>query len=123
MSILHWSVPIPHLIPDKGFEIMPGSFKPAGVAEVLRSAQKDDAYAGQLARDLSDLFLGVVGPRAWIQWQPWIESSGHFLYHSLTTMFNYQTLGEEYCGIVQVGILSTKNKMGSTILFSLSNYL
>ena len=78
------------------------SFSRASPAEILRSAQKDDAYGGRVSQDLNDLILNMFGPQTWIRWQPWIESSGHFLYHSLTTVFEYQTLGEEYCGLIQV---------------------
>lgn len=75
---------------------------PARAAEILRSGQKDEGYTELLAHQMDDLVLSLIGPRLWLRWKPWIGASAGFLYHSLTTLFNFQTLGEEYSGLVQV---------------------
>jgi len=72
-------------------------------AEILRSTQKDETVRTQLTNDFSTNFLlKIFGPRKWLAHKKWIEASCHFLYLSVTTLSDFQTLGEEYTGIVQV---------------------
>ena len=77
-------------------------FPAAGVAEILRSAQKDEVYAEHLGRDVSELSLEILGPRTWLHWKAHIEATAAFAYLSVTTLCDYQTLGEEYAGLLQV---------------------
>ena len=77
-------------------------FPAAGVAEILRSAQKDELYSGQLGKDVNELSLEVLGPRTWVRWKEYIEAATAFAYLSATTLCDFQTLGEEYAGILQV---------------------
>ncbi|XP_015764687.1 PREDICTED: peroxisome biogenesis factor 10-like [Acropora digitifera] len=42
------------------------------------------------------------GPFSWIKWKTELELLADFLYFGLTTISGFQTLGEEYCNIVQV---------------------
>ena len=46
--------------------------------------------------------LSIVGPRVWMKWRPMIEQTVRFTYILTTTVSNYQTLGEEYTGILLV---------------------
>ena len=50
----------------------------------------------------SDLALSIVGPRVWMKWRPMIEQTVRFTYLLTTTLSTYQTLGEEYTGILLV---------------------
>ena len=72
-------------------------------AEILRSTQKDETVRTQLTNDFSTNFLlKIFGPRKWLAHKKWIEATCHFLYLSVTTLSDFQTLGEEYTGIAQV---------------------
>ena len=72
-------------------------------AEILRATQKDETVRTQLTNDFSANFLlKIFGPRKWLAHKKWIEATCHFLYLSVTTLSDFQTLGEEYTGIVQV---------------------
>ena len=72
-------------------------------AEILRATQKDETVRTQLTNDFSTNFLlKIFGPRKWLAHKKWIEASCHFLYLSVTTLSDFQTLGEEYTSIVQV---------------------
>lgn len=59
-------------------------------------------YAGIVRRLLSDATLGLLGSLSWARWQREISLLSDILYFGLTTVCGYQTLGEEYCSIVQV---------------------
>ena len=78
------------------------TFPAAGVAEILRSAQKDEVYSEELGKDISELSLEVLGPRIWLRWKAYLEATAAFAYLSATTLCDYQTLGEEYAGLLQV---------------------
>ena len=45
----------------------------AGAGEVLRAAQKDDMYSRQLTQLAASLGLDILGPAAWLPWDPWAE--------------------------------------------------
>ena len=65
-------------------------------AEILRSTQKDETVKTQLTNDFSANFLlKIFGPRKWLAHKKWIEASCHFLYLLVTTLSDFQTLGEE----------------------------
>ena len=86
------------------------SLIPPSFAEILRASQKDDLVRNQLTNDISsEILLKILGPRQWLLYKPWIEASIHFAYFALTTLADFQTLGEEYTGILQV----TNSKNGS----------
>lgn len=94
-------------------------FVEANPPEILRAAQKDESFIAQIRGELSDIvqrLLGkdaaatsysltkfiLIGNRAWLKYQ-WISDlSSVFLYYSLTTLLDNQTLGEEYVGLLQV---------------------
>ena len=98
-------------------------FGPAHAAQILRAEQKDDNFVGKLTKEMSQLLLTAMGPANLIKWQQFIEPTARyvlifqsikhwlnlllfitfsrFLYLMSTTFSNYQTLGEEYTGILQ----------------------
>jgi len=72
-----------------------------GIGEVLRSSQKDGESLDTLRRSVTGLGIGVLGAETWIVHERWFDSFVKFIYYSLTTLSDYQTLGEEYTGIIQ----------------------
>jgi len=76
--------------------------RPALAAEILRAAQKDSAHLTDLESEVSALVLEVVGPVWWARIKEWLGPGVRTLYYVLTTVSSYQTLGEEYTGILQV---------------------
>ena len=84
--------------------------------EILRSAQKDESVLNQITNDFSTNFmLKILGPRQWLLHKKWIESVCHFLYFSVTTLSDFQTLGEEYTGILQVQYENNKPTLPSKL--------
>ncbi|KAJ2788083.1 peroxisome biogenesis factor 10 [Coemansia interrupta] len=79
-----------------GFE-----FPSAGSADIVRAAQKDAFYHQRLASDLSAVVQELRGTRYQVAHQTEIQGISRLLYYSLTTLLGSQTLGEEYCGILQ----------------------
>ncbi|KAJ8371188.1 hypothetical protein SKAU_G00112160 [Synaphobranchus kaupii] len=55
----------------------------------------------------------IGGSKRWLQWRKEIELVSNLAYYGLTTFAGYQTLGEEYCNIVQVD--PTKRKVPSHV--------
>lgn len=76
--------------------------KHPGPAEVLRATQKDEGFLDQLRGAGADIFQWLKGSRELMQWRPVIEACCDMAYYSLTTLSSYQTLGEEYSGIIQI---------------------
>lgn len=74
---------------------------PARGAALVRSNQKDQYYAGYLYKMVSELLQKVLRPRTWLTWQREMRLCGELVYFSVTSLLNRQTLGEEYCKIVQ----------------------
>ncbi|XP_014276963.1 peroxisome biogenesis factor 10 [Halyomorpha halys] len=74
----------------------------AGPAEILRSSQKDELAIGKLQKLCEDVSLSLLGPRLLIKYKKAIQGIGQLLYFGNTTLLGFQTLGEEYTGILQV---------------------
>ncbi|KAM4873563.1 peroxisome biogenesis factor 10 isoform 1-T1 [Thomomys bottae] len=74
----------------------------AGPAEVIRSAQKDEQYRGGLRGAAGGAVHSLAGAKKWLEWRKELELLSDVAYFGLTTVAGYQTLGEEYVGIVQV---------------------
>ncbi|XP_077620019.1 peroxisome biogenesis factor 10 [Crocuta crocuta] len=74
----------------------------AGPPEVVRAAQKDDYYRGGLRSAAGGALHSLAGAKRWLQCRREIELLSDVAYFGLTTLAGYQTLGEEYVGIVQV---------------------
>lgn len=85
----------------------------ASVWAVLRASQKDELYAARLAANLGEALKTLVGVRAWIRYQDQlVVPATALLYHLLTTGSGRQTLGEEYCSLLQV-VVKEKNSSPS----------
>lgn len=50
---------------------------------------------------MTNSFYGI-GARRQHQWQKEINTLSNFCYYGLTTLLGTQTLGEEYCDLVQI---------------------
>ncbi|XP_045714650.1 peroxisome biogenesis factor 10 [Phyllostomus hastatus] len=74
----------------------------ASVPEVVRAAQKDDYYRGGLRSAAGSVLHSLAGAKKWLEWRKELELLSDAAYFGLTTLSGYQTLGEEYVGIVQV---------------------
>ncbi|XP_051027651.1 peroxisome biogenesis factor 10 [Acomys russatus] len=74
----------------------------AGAPEVIRAAQKDEYYLGGLRSAAGGALHSLAGAKKWLEWRKEIELLSDIAYFGLTTIAGYQTLGEEYVGIVQV---------------------
>ncbi|KAG8505476.1 Peroxisome biogenesis factor 10 [Galemys pyrenaicus] len=74
----------------------------ASPPEVVRAAQKDDHYRGGLRSAAGSALHSLAGARKWLEWRKELELLSDVAYFGLTTLAGYQTLGEEYVGIVQV---------------------
>jgi len=76
-------------------------FPPAAQPDLVRAAQKDDAYAGALAEGVADAVRRLLGPAAALAWARETRLAADLLYHGLTTGRGLATLGEEYCDLLQ----------------------
>ena len=74
---------------------------PARGEALVRSNQKDQYYAGYLYKMVSELLQKILRPRVWLTWQREMRLCGELIYFSVTSLLSRQTLGEEYCNIVQ----------------------
>ncbi|KAM6173576.1 peroxisome biogenesis factor 10 isoform 1-T1 [Erethizon dorsatum] len=74
----------------------------ASLPEVIRAAQKDEYYRGALRSAAGGALHSLAGAKKWLEWRKEIELLSDVAYFGLTTLAGYQTLGEEYVGIVQV---------------------
>lgn len=76
---------------------------PASAPELVRCNQKDRFYTEQLTSTLSELSRKALPLRLWLKWQRELQLVAELGYHGLTTVLGNQTLGEEYCNVIQVG--------------------
>lgn len=68
----------------------------------MRAAEKDDNYAAYVYEACRDAFRHLFGTRVAVAYQNEIKLLGQTLFYILTTGSGQQTLGEEYCDIIQV---------------------
>lgn len=74
----------------------------AGQAEILRAAQKDDQITDTLSDLVSDIIYMFAGNRRFLKARNLREAIAKFLYYGFTTVPGFQTLGEEYTGMIQI---------------------
>ncbi len=86
-----------------GTEMAQMKLFPAGAPELVRCNQKDRFYTDHLTSILSDLSRQALPLRLWMKWQRELQLLAELGYFTLTTLLGNQTLGEEYCNIIQVG--------------------
>ncbi|KAL3497428.1 hypothetical protein ACH5RR_040160 [Cinchona calisaya] len=77
-------------------------FPLAAQPEIMRAAEKDDQYASFVYEACRDAFRQLFGTRVAMAYQNETKLLGQMLYYVLTTGAGLQTLGEEYCDIIQV---------------------
>jgi peroxin-10 len=70
--------------------------------DVIRAHQKDAYFQGLLTNHLTDLHRRLLGARSAHAWSNESRTLADLLYLCLTTLLGNRTLGEEYCGLVQV---------------------
>ncbi|XP_029362655.1 peroxisome biogenesis factor 10 [Echeneis naucrates] len=85
---------------------------PANQAQLIRSNQKDEFYQTSLRNHANEAFQTLAGSKRWLDWKKELVLLSDLVYFGLTTFSGYQTLGEEYVSIVQVG--PTKKQIPST---------
>ena len=98
---------------------------PAGTPELVRSNQKDLYYRGYITSLLSDLTEPLLPRRYWLLYQRELQLLAELLYYSLTTLNGNQTLGEEYCNIVQTNgpaVPSLSRRIVSVVLHVTGRY-
>ncbi|KAJ7306442.1 hypothetical protein JRQ81_009794 [Phrynocephalus forsythii] len=93
----------------------------AGPARLVRAAQKDELYRGALRSGAGAALGSLAGAKTWLEWQKEIQLLADLAYFTLTTLSGYQTLGEEYVGIIQVDPSARKvpSKLRRAALISL----
>lgn len=77
-------------------------FPTAAQPEIMRAAEKDEQYASFIYDACRDAFRHLFGTRVSVAYQSETKLLGQMLYYVLTTGSGQQTLGEEYCDIIQV---------------------
>ncbi|KAI0404241.1 Pex12 amino terminal region-domain-containing protein [Xylaria palmicola] len=70
--------------------------------DIIRAHQKDAYFQGLLTNQLTDLHRRLLGARSAHAWSTESRTLADLLYLCLTTLIGNRTLGEEYCGLVQV---------------------
>lgn len=78
------------------------TLEPAGTAEVLRAAQRDELIVERIYQGASDALLQAAGNRVWMKYHASLPTVAKILYSAVTTLSDIQTLGEEYTGIIQI---------------------
>ncbi|KAI1660030.1 Pex12 amino terminal region-domain-containing protein [Daldinia decipiens] len=91
--------------------------------DIIRAHQKDAYFQGLLTNQIADLHRHLLGARSAHAWAPESRTLADLLYLSLTTLLGNRTLGEEYCGLVQVesatGALPAINRRAAYIAGSI----
>ncbi|KAJ2499858.1 peroxisome biogenesis factor 10 [Coemansia sp. RSA 1972] len=88
----------------------------AGQADIVRSTQKDSYYEQHLHTQISDLVQQTRGTRFHAAHQTEIAAATSALYYGLTTLTGAPTLGEEYCGILQIDSHKVYPTLGRRVL-------
>ncbi|KAF9188429.1 peroxisome biogenesis factor 10 [Haplosporangium sp. Z 767] len=77
---------------------LPGASQP----DIIRANQKDSYYQQILKEQVKDAVREIFGSRTQHMYQTEVEVFSDLCYYSLTTLLGTQTLGEEYCDIMQI---------------------
>lgn len=88
--------------------------------DIVRSSQKDQFYLKQFSDQTFDLMNKLKGPRFALKYQRDILFLTELAYYGLTTVLGQQTLGEEYCDIIQIHKKSLPNIFQRIKLISLA---
>ncbi|KAJ2899406.1 hypothetical protein MKZ38_003078 [Zalerion maritima] len=76
-------------------------FPYATAPDIIRAQQKDQYFQGFLAQSISDVHRRILGARSAHAWAAESKTLAALIYLGLTTLLGHQTLGEEYCDIIQ----------------------
>ncbi|GFR47699.1 hypothetical protein Agub_g9451 [Astrephomene gubernaculifera] len=74
----------------------------ASQPDMVRAVQKDDSYVEQYLEATREVVRRLFGPFRALQYARETKLVALLLYHGLTTGLGHQTLGEEYCNMLQV---------------------
>ena len=81
-------------------------FPIADSPSIIRSFQKDEYHGKSLFEQAYDVFALVFGPRRAIAWQREVRLVCDMFHFGTSTLLGRQTLGEEYCDLVQLSSAS-----------------
>ncbi|GES74066.1 peroxisome biosynthesis protein [Rhizophagus clarus] len=88
-------------------------FPYAAQPDIIRANQKDVYYQQILEEQMTNVFRIFFGTRLQHQFQKEVNVISDLFYFCLTTLLGTQTLGEEYCDIMQISD-STKQSLPSS---------
>ncbi|KAJ2715277.1 peroxisome biogenesis factor 10, partial [Coemansia spiralis] len=94
-------------------------FPSAGQPDIVRAAQKDLFYEQRLLAQLAELVQQTCGTRFYASHQSAVDTAARAVYYGLTTLAGAQTLGEEYCGILQIDPHRLYPSLGRRVLLVL----
>ncbi|KAH9996935.1 Pex12 amino terminal region-domain-containing protein [Xylariaceae sp. FL0662B] len=94
--------PPPSLPDNTNNTSAPSPYPFAFAPDIIRAHQKDAYFQGVLTNQLTDLHRRLLGARSAHTWGAESRTIADLLYLCLTTLLGNRTLGEEYCGLVQV---------------------
>jgi peroxin-10 len=77
-------------------------FPAAAQADIVRAVQKDKLCADVLESSLLEVVQNLMGPAFLMQHRDGLKALARALYYGSSTGVGQQTLGEEYCDILQV---------------------
>eukprot|EP01114_Cavostelium_apophysatum_P019993 TRINITY_DN6586_c0_g1_i2.p1 TRINITY_DN6586_c0_g1~~TRINITY_DN6586_c0_g1_i2.p1 ORF type:complete len:302 (+),score=32.30 TRINITY_DN6586_c0_g1_i2:35-940(+) len=95
-------------------------------SDIVRSFQKDQFSIKQFQDDLTECVMKLRGPRFVMKYQKELPMLADLFFHSITTLLGNQTLGEEYCDILQVKgyqAPSLQRRLVLVLLHSVAPYL
>ncbi|KAF9175035.1 peroxisome biogenesis factor 10 [Mortierella sp. AD011] len=78
------------------------SLPSASQPDIIRANQKDSYYQQILKDKVKDAVRDIFGSRLQHLYQTEVDVFSDLCYYSLTTLLGTQTLGEEYCDIMQI---------------------
>ncbi|KAK3827277.1 MAG: Pex12 amino terminal region-domain-containing protein [Linnemannia elongata] len=78
------------------------SLPSASQPDIIRANQKDSYYQQILKDQVKDAVREIFGSRTQHMYQTEVEVFSDLCYYTLTTLLGTQTLGEEYCDIMQI---------------------
>ncbi|KAH7059700.1 Pex12 amino terminal region-domain-containing protein [Linnemannia elongata] len=78
------------------------SLPSASQPDIIRANQKDSYYQQILKDQVKDAVREIFGSRTQHMYQTEVEVFSDLSYYTLTTLLGTQTLGEEYCDIMQI---------------------
>ncbi|KAF9927519.1 peroxisome biogenesis factor 10 [Linnemannia zychae] len=78
------------------------SLPSASQPDIIRANQKDSYYQQILRDQVKDAVREIFGSRTQHMYQTEVEVFSDLCYYTLTTLLGTQTLGEEYCDIMQI---------------------